>query len=135
MRKIVLLSIVFILIFDSGCEKDNQKLILSQNDTLSFSGTFRFTDSLTNLGTVTLKTSLNYYYCTTSLPFGYGAGNIQVNETSVYFKDTLFFAVPALYGPAYVLTGKCNYQYDGQNLSIKTDRKSNNLIYNLKLKR
>ncbi|MCE5345085.1 MAG: hypothetical protein LLG13_02190 [Bacteroidales bacterium] len=128
----IVLPLIFFL-FGSSCKKESRSLVLNQNDTLKFTGTFKFINSTTDLGTISLRTSTNFYDCSTSLPYGHGAGKILIDDSSIDFVDTLFFVIPAIYGPSFVLSGEYSYQFDGKSLKIKTNKESYNLIYNLKL--
>ena len=56
-------------------------------------------------------------------------------HATINFIDTLFFAVPALYGPTYVLSGKYNYAFDGLNLKIWKEMSVGSIVYDLKLSR
>ena len=122
-----------VLLLGSSCEKEHGRLILTQNDTLSFSGTFKRLDSHSDLGTISLRTAENFYDCHTSLPYGYGAGTLLVNESTIDFVDTVILLMPAIYGPVYVLNGKYNYHFDGKILSIRTTGGSGTLVYELRL--
>ena len=131
--KISVILPLFFLLFGTSCKKESRSLVLNQNDTLNFSGTFKFINSVTDLGTISLRTSANFYDCSTSLPYGHGAGKILIDDSSIDFVDTLFFVIPAIYGPSFVLSGKYSYQFDGKSLTIKTNKESYNLIYDLQL--
>jgi len=133
LRKFSIVVSLIILIFETGCTKETRTLVLNKSDTLSFTGTFRFIDSTANSGTVSLRTSENFYDCLTGLPYGHGAGKLLIDDSSIDFVDTLFFITPAIWGPSFVLSGKYSYEFDGQLLTIKTNKEDYNLIYDLRL--
>jgi hypothetical protein len=108
---------------------------LNPNEDLSFSGTFETINSENLSGTVNLNISNGYYECLTNLPFGRGAGKIEVNETKINFIDTLFFAIPAIYGPSYVLDGEHFYTFDGENLRIWREKNVGSVEYDLEIER
>lgn len=132
MKKFILIMFVSFYLF--GCKDNDLKLNLDTNQDLLFSGTFKTKDSDENIfENVSLKISNGYYECTTSLPFGYGAGKIEVNGNVVNFIDTAFFAIPALYGPSYVLSGEHYYKFDGEDLEIWRAKNVGSIEYKLKL--
>jgi len=61
------------------------------------------------------------------------AGKLEVNGSTINFVDTLFFPIPALYGPSYVLSGKHQYKFDGDNLEIWRAKNVGDIEYKLKL--
>jgi hypothetical protein len=96
----------FISLYSSlSCEKKENNLSLDPHSEMSFSGTFKTVNSDNISGIVTLSISNGHYECKTNLPFGSGAGILEVNGKIVNFIDTLFLHVPSVYGPAYVLSG------------------------------
>lgn len=123
-----------ILISLSGCESEEIKRQLSPDEDLLFSGTFKTINSEKVSGTATLQISSGHYYCETDLPFGHGAGKIEISDATLNFIDTLFFAAPAIYGPSYVLSGKYFYEFDGKNLNIEKEKNIGSVQYKLKLK-
>ena len=116
-----------------SCDKNEPKVNLNVKEDSLFSGTFETIDSENLLGTVSLKSLSGYYECSTNLPFGHGAGKLEANGTTIYFIDTLFFAIPAIYRPSYVLSGEHHYEFDGENLKIWRAKNVGNIVYNLKL--
>jgi hypothetical protein len=116
-----------------SCNNDEVNIQLNPNDDLTFTGSFKTIDSDNISGTATLQISDGYYYSTTDLPFGYGSGQLEVNELTINFIDTLFFVVPALYGPSYVLSGEHQYKFDGENLEIWIVKNVGDIEYNLKM--
>jgi hypothetical protein len=105
-----------ILLF--SCDNDDVNVKLNPELDFIFNGTFKTIDSENVSGTVTLHIANGYYNCSTSLPFGQGAGKIEIQESTINFIDTLFFPIPAIYGPSYVLSGQHQYKFDGDNLKI-----------------
>ena len=124
---------MLILILSNGCEKTDSQLSIDTNDKSSFTGSFKSIDSDNLTGTISLSIFNGYYECSTNLPYGIGAGKLEVDETTIDFIDTLFFAIPGIYGPSYVLSGKHNYQFDGENLEIWKKKNVGEIKYELKL--
>lgn len=131
MFKCLMLTASTILLL--SCKNDEVNIQLNPNDDLSFTGTFNTIDSDNISGKVTLQISNGYYYSTTDLPFGYGSGQLEVNELTINFIDTLFFVVPAVYGPSYVLSGEHQYKFEGVSLEIWRAKNVGDIDYNLKL--
>jgi hypothetical protein len=130
----ILIALIIIDLLNISCEKKSPNLPLTYSDTTSFTGTFKtIDDNSNNSGVVTLQIFNKSYFCVTNLPFGHGAGNLKIDNTSIDFVDTLFFGVPAMYGPAYVLSGKHNYTYDGENLTIWKNKNVGEIKYDLKI--
>lgn len=129
-RYFILLMTAIILF---SCDNDEVNVQLNPNADLSFSGTFKTINSENVSGTVTLEISSGYYNCATNLPFGHGAGKLEVNESTINFIDTLLFPIPALYGPSYVLSGEHQYKFDGDNLEIWRAKNVGDIEYKLKL--
>ena len=130
------MSKYFILVASTlilSCNNEEVNIQLNPNDDLTFTGTFKTIDSDNITGRVTLHISDGYYYSTTDLPFGYGSGQLEVNELTINFIDTLFFIVPAIYGPSYVLSGEHQYKYDGDNLKLWRAKNVGDIEYELKL--
>ena len=116
-----------------SCNNDEVNIQLNPNMDLSLNGTFKTIDSENISGTVTLQISNGYYNSTTNLPYGHGAGKVEVNGSTINFVDTLFFPIPALYGPSYVLSGKHQYKFDGYNLEFWRAKNVGDIEYKLKL--
>jgi hypothetical protein len=128
-----MIVILFIGVTLLSCGNDDVKINLNEKDDLEFIGTFKTINSENLSGTVSLRFTDGHYECTTSLPFGLGAGKLQTNETTINFVDTLFFAIPAIHGPSYVLSGEHNYDFDGENLRIWRAKNVGSVEYKLKL--
>lgn len=132
MKNSIIIFIITVFVF--GCIENDAKIDLDVNQELAFEGTFRTRGSDENLSEkVTLKISNGFYECTTSLPFGFGAGKLEVSGKSINFIDTLFFPVPALYGPSYVLSGEHHYEYNAKELKIWCNKNVGSLEYSLRL--
>ncbi|MEN8139574.1 MAG: hypothetical protein ABFR62_14225 [Bacteroidota bacterium] len=130
--KKILLALSVTLITLSSCEKEETHTKLDINEKSHFTGTFEAIDSKKMPINVSLTISDEHYKCFTNLPFGVGAGKLDISETTIDFIDTLFFVKPANYGPTFVLSGKYNYKYDGENLTIRKDDDAENTEYKLK---
>lgn len=131
-RYCILLMTTIILF---SCENDNVNVQLNHESDLSFAGTFKTINSQDLSGTVTLQIANGYYKCSTNLPFGNGAGKIEIQESTINFIDTLFSPIPAIYGPSYVLSGQHQYKFDGDNLKIWKAKHIGKIEYNLNLKK
>ncbi|NBP67306.1 MAG: hypothetical protein EBU52_01040 [Cytophagia bacterium] len=131
--KDIILLIITIILF--GCDYNDVNIQLNPESDLSFSGTFKTINSESLSGTVMLEIADGYYKCSTSLPFGQGAGKIEIQESTINFIDTLFFPIPAIYGPSYVLSGQHQYKFDGNNLEIWRTKNVGEIEYNLNLKK
>ena len=118
-----------------GCDNDDVSMQLNPDSDFSFNGTFKTINSENLSGTVMLQIAGGYYKCSTNLPFGQGAGKIEVQESTINFIDTLFFPIPAIYGPSYVLSGQHQYKFDGDNLKIWRAKNVGEVEYNLNLKK
>jgi hypothetical protein len=127
-----IISLATIVILFS-CNNNEVNMQLNPGTDLSFSGTFKTIDSDNVSGTVTLNISSGQYSCATNLPFGTGGGKLEVTESTINFVDTLFFAIPALYGPSYVLSGQHQYRFDGDKLKIWRAKNIGDVEYELKL--
>lgn len=125
--------IITIVLF--GCDNDDVNIQLNPESDVSFSGTFQTINSENLSGTVTLQIANGHYKCSTNLPFGQGAGKIEIQESTINFVDTLFFPVPAIYGPSYVLSGQHQYEFDGDNLKIWSAKNVGEIEYSLNLKK
>jgi hypothetical protein len=129
--------IVFILmvsVYLIGCRSEDVKIKLDINENSIFSGTFQTINSEENiLESVNLKISNGYYECTTSLPFGYGAGRLEISGNRVIFIDTTSVIIPAIYGPSYVLSGEHHYEFDGHNLKVWRKKHVGSIEYRLKI--
>lgn len=117
-----------------GCASDEVGIRLNPDQELLFSGSFATNGSDENLSeSVTLKIFNGRYECTTGLPFGYGAGKLDVRGDRVTFIDTVFFAVPAIFGPSYVLSGEHEYEFDGETIEIWREKNEGGVNYRMKL--
>lgn len=129
-NKMLLLAIILIMSLP-GCQKDdiNTKIVEKGN----YTGTFESGYNLSLVqDSVFLNISSGYYYCSTNLPYNYGAGKIEISATTLNFIDTLFFPVPALYITGFALSGEYKYQYDGINLILEKLDDNEDLTYKLK---
>lgn len=131
-RQLFISSLLIASIFYS-CEKKESTLNLNLSDDLSFNGTFNTINSENLSGTVFLHISNGSYQCFTNLPYGIGAGKLEVNATTIIFIDTLFFIVPAIYGPSYVLSGEHYYNTEGENLKVWKEMNVGSIEYDLNL--
>lgn len=112
---------------------DDPHVSLNAFNELEFSGTFETIRSDNVSGLANLSISNGHYESTTNLPFGYGAGKIEVSGNTVNFIDTAFFNTPAIFGPAYPLSGKHAYTFDGQHLIIWRKKNLGSIVYNLEV--
>jgi hypothetical protein len=126
-------ALIIIGLLNIRCERTNSNLPLTFSDTTSFTGTFKTIDDSNIQGTISLSLFNKNYVCATNLPFGYGAGELQIDNTTIDFIDTLFFPIPAIYGPSYVLSGIHDYRFDGENLKIWKDKNVGKIEYYLKI--
>jgi hypothetical protein len=133
MKKYPFYLILLIGFIFPNCENDELQVPININETLSFSGTFETINSANFSGTVFLTISNGYYECLTNLPYGHGAGKIEVHKTTINFVDTLFVAIPAIYGPTYVLSGEYNYKFDGENLEVWKEINVGSIEYELEM--
>lgn len=118
-----------------SCDNDDVNVQLNPESDLSFSGTFKTIDSENISGTITLQIAKGDYNSSTNLPFGQGAGKIEIQEATINFIDTLFFPTPAIYGPSYALSGQHQYKFDGDNLKIWRAKNVGDIEYNLNLRK
>jgi hypothetical protein len=125
--------LICIGLMTTRCEKNTSNFPLTYSDTASFIGTFRSIDDTIQKGTVSVLLFKDSYECDTGLPYGHGAGKLKITVATIDFADTLFFVIPAIYGPSYVLSGKHYYSFDGENLRIWKDRSISKIEYDLKL--
>ncbi|MBV6642392.1 MAG: hypothetical protein KI791_16860 [Cyclobacteriaceae bacterium] len=122
-----------ILLLLCSCAKENTTISLDIETESKFTGTFETYNSEIISGEVTLQINQGTYTSTTGLPFGKGAGHLKIDGHTVTFVDTLFFPVPTIYGPSYVLSGEHQYKFDGQNLTIWKSKNVGQVRYQLKL--
>jgi len=123
---------VLMLLVISGCEKAETTSMLVSKKEADFSGGFKSIGSDILSGTVTLTIFNSHYECFTNLPYGHGAGRLEMDKTTMNFIDTLFFPIPAMYGPTFVLSGEYNYRYDGKALCIWKELTVGEIMYELK---
>jgi hypothetical protein len=126
-------ALIIMGLLNTKCERTNSNLPLTFSDTTSFIGTFKTIDDSNIQGTISLSLFNKNYVCATNLPFGHGAGELQIDNTTIDFIDTLFFPIPAIYGPSYVLSGKHDYSFDGENLKIWRNKNVGKIEYYLKI--
>ena len=133
MKKIITVITLVTICFYS-CNKDELDTNLNLDDDMSFTGTLETEQSEENISEdVNLKISKGYYQCTTSLPYGYGAGIIELKGKIINFIDTASIAIPSLYGQSYVLSGEHYYNFDGNNLEIWREKNVGRVRYKLEL--
>jgi hypothetical protein len=135
MKKHMFSFTLFIAINFYSCEKEKLQVDLNPNEDSSFSGTFESINSEDLSGTVILNIYNGYYECLTNQPYGHGAGKLEINKTKINFIDTLFFPIPAIYGPSYVLSGEHYYTFDGENLKIWRGKNVGSVEYELQIER
>lgn len=133
MKRLICFPSILIMMLLLSCNKKDVNVNLNPASDLAFNGTFRTINSENISGTVTLQISNGYYNCSTSLPYGKGAGKIEIQGSTIHFIDTLFFPIPAIYGPSYVLSGQHQYQFDGKNLKIWRAKNVGSVAYNLNI--
>ena len=131
---ILIIAVTTIVILLPSCKKEENSVRWKQLDNLNFSGTFKTIDPANLSGTVELNFSEGHYAASTNLPYGIGAGKVEIDKTTINFIDTLFFPVPALYGPSYVPNGKFDYNYNGSILRIWKKMNVGEIKYTLKRK-
>ena len=129
--KPIMIVITLFLACCSACDKNESAASLDVNKEYTFAGGFKTINSENLIGTVDLIISSGYYQCSTSLPYGRGAGEIVAFEKTINFIDTMFFIMPAIYGPSYVLSGEHFYTFDGDNLKIWKDKNVGSVQYDL----
>jgi hypothetical protein len=127
-----LVCVSFFGVMITGCESYEPHALLSSNDTLHFTGTFRTIHSEDAMGEVDLKMFRGFYKGSTSLPYGRGSGHISIEENAIHFADTMFLIIPAVYGPTYMPTGEYRYEFDGRTLWFGKQENSE-LEYTLEL--
>ena len=133
MRVLKYLSSLAAIIILFSCDNNDVTIQLNSARKSSFSGTFKTINSENITGTITLQISGEHYHSATNLPFGHGAGKLEIKESTITFIDTLFFPIPAIYGPSYVLSGQHQYKFDGENLDIWRAKNVGEIEYKLKL--
>lgn len=132
MKYIQKMSLVLLIGF-CACEEGDTRIPLDINTASRFIGVFETTNSDDVYGDVTLSINKSSYECETSLPFGQGAGTLLVDDQTINFVDTLFFAIPAIYGPSYTLSGEHEYSFDGQKLTIWKSKNEGEIHYELQI--
>lgn len=135
MRKLIFLLTLFIAISFYSCKKEKLQADLYLYEDSSYRGTFKTINSENISGTVILNISNGYYECLTNLPFGHGAGKLEIKETKINFIDTLFLPIPAIYGPSYVISGEHFYTFDGENLKMWREKNVGSVQYDLQIER
>jgi hypothetical protein len=130
MKKILFLSLLNFAIL--SCSGDPQISLNISNES-DFTGTFETIHSDEISGIATLQIFNGRYECTTNLPFGRGAGKIEVSGNSINFIDTTSFVIPAIYGPPYQLSGSYIYSFDGKHLKVWRKKNVGIVVYDLEL--
>ena len=132
MRLYILIIVLFIFAISIRCSNlDEASMRLEVDNSHHFKGFFHVQNSENITGNVTLNISNGKYTCFTNLPWGRGAGKISVDGQSIYFEDTLFLIIPALYGPTYTLSGIYEYEYNRERLLIWRDQDNLDVEYEL----
>jgi hypothetical protein len=126
------LFITFLTFVLVSCHEDPQ-FSLNISKESNFNGTFQAMHSDKVSGLAALQIFNGHYECTTSLPFGRGAGKIKVWGNSITFMDTTSFIIPAIYGPAYQLSGTYTYEFDGNHLKVWRKKNAGVIVYDLDL--
>ncbi|XOV93535.1 MAG: hypothetical protein ACFHWX_02260 [Bacteroidota bacterium] len=129
--KVKIISLISLVLILFSCEQEDTNLQLDIDLESQFTGTFKTLNSDDISGEVTLDISHGTYTSTTNLPYGRGVGQLIVEEQTINFQNTLFFPVPALYGPSYVLGGEYQYTFDGITLTIWRSINVGEIIYQL----
>ena len=132
-NKYLFLLALFISVILSNCNEEESQPNLNPKVNNSFNGTFKTIKSENTSGIVSLNISNGYYECFTNLPYGRGAGKLEMNAFKINFIDTLFFPIPAIYGPSYVLSGEHFYEFDGKHLKIRKKMNVGSIEYDLNL--
>jgi hypothetical protein len=99
---------------------------INPNDSLLFNGIYS-TSAYT--GYITLLIDSGLYECTTVMFNGRSAGKLKVNERTLEFMDTLFYPIPAVYGPTFALSGPYEYVYDGNKLELQRNLNGSRIRY------
>jgi hypothetical protein len=133
MNRLLFFLALLVVAIGSSCDHKDVSIDLNPYNDLTFDGTFKTINSENLSGTVYLSISNGYYMCGTSLPYGMGAGKLEASSTTLNFLDTMFFPIPALYGPSYVLSGELYYKFDGKNLEIWKEKNVGSIEYDLNL--
>lgn len=131
MRKILTL---FLLVLSVSCNKQLDPAFYRVLEDSQYKGNFKTLNSGLVSGYISLKVSNGYYECATNFPFGTGAGRLVAQGNKINFIDTLFFPIPAIYGPSFVLSGLYNYELDGVKLQIWKEYGNEILFYELETK-
>jgi hypothetical protein len=133
LNALLITMLICIGLITTHCEKNSSNFPLTYSDTATFTGTYRSIDDTVQKGAISLLLFKSKYECDTGLPFGHGAGKLEIEVATIDFIDTLFFVIPAIYGPSNVLSGKYYYRFDGDNLMIWKDKSVSKIEYDLKL--
>ena len=121
------ISIMFL-----SCEKSESDIEIDPSLSFEFNGNFITTNEFQS-GTVFLKIESGIYYCTTDLPYGKGAGRLVLHNNEIEFIDTLFFPIPAIYGPSWVLSGKHTYTFNGSVFKLYRKLNVGSIYYDLSI--
>jgi hypothetical protein len=132
MNSLKIFNCVIFLAF-CACHADDNNVVLDLNADSTFRGTFNTVNSDIASGDVVLIISNGSYQCTTSEPFGRGAGLLSIDDKKINFIDTLFFPIPAIYGPPNVLSGEHNYRFNGEKLILWKSKNVGEIEYELQL--
>lgn len=118
MRTIFFNINIFLIIFLSGCNKDDINLIEG-----TYKGTFTVTyNSGTQTGQTTLKLMNGKFYCSGNsnrIPAG-GSGTYTFDNGKITFSDENFWT--ADFDWNLILNGQYDYTFDGKKLKISADK-------------
>jgi len=137
MRKELLILPALVLLVFISCEehKELQPVKLKVDGNYSFQGVIKTDNSDSIRGTVSLDIFNKHYVCSTHVPYGDGAGKLELNDTTINFVDTVFINTQTLYVHSYVLSGKYRFEFDGDILKMRKYPKADSLQYYLRLNR
>ena len=136
MRKELLILPALVSLVLISCEEHKElpnKLKVDGN--YSFQGVIKTDNSDSIRGTVSLDIFNKHYVCSTHVPYGDGAGKLELNDTTINFVDTVFINTQTLYVHTNVLSGKYRYEFDGDILKMRKYPKADSLQYYLRLNR
>jgi hypothetical protein len=131
MMKMNKILVLFLLVLSVSCNKQLDPASYQILEDSQYTGNFKALNSGLVGGYVSLKVSKGYYECTTNFPYGTGAGKLEAQGNKINFIDTLFFPIPAIYGPSFVLSGEYCYMFDGAKLQLWKEYGNEILFYEL----
>jgi len=119
---------LFCALLICSCENSDKWIALDTHDTLSFEGLFA---TAAYYGPIELNIKNGQFECLSFGVNGRSAGKVVAYNTVIDFVDTLVFATHVIYGPIFVLVGRYNYLYDGNNLKIQRNINGGVIKYEL----